>query len=397
MSTIDGSGLAFVPDPPPRSLPLDPPTIRLLARAENALGHLNGTTGRLVNPFLVGSPLLHIEAIVSSRIEGTVTTPEELALFEADARVAADPRRAEDTREVANYIEAMRYGLRRIQKLPLSLRLIQELHRKLLTGVRGDRDRPGEWRESQNWIARPGESLAQARFVPPPVHEMKRALEDFERYLHLPEDPHEDDVPLLVQLAIVHYQFEAIHPFRDGNGRIGRLLIPLLLCSRARLDEPLLYLSAYFERHRQDYYDLLLHVSQKGDWTSWIRFFLLGVEESCREAVARAEALLDLRRAYHQRFQSARSSALLLKLIDELFRRPSITIGQAAELLDVTPAAASANIKKLLEAGILSERTGRKRDQLFVAGEIVAFVERHAEAPRHERADARPRTVPSIR
>lgn len=372
--TVDGA-LAFVPAPIPRDLPLDGMTIGLLSAADHALGRLDGITDRLVNPYLVGSPLLHREAILSSKIEGTVTTPEQLVLLE----VAEDPRRGSqapdpDTVEVLNYIHAMNHGLERLEDLPVCLRLIREIHAELLTGVRGDRERPGEFRTSQNWIGRRGSPIHQARFVPPPVIEMREALDDFETYLN--DGP--QTLPPLIQLALVHYQFETIHPFRDGNGRIGRLLIPLLLCTRGRMRRPLLYLSSYFERNREAYMDLLLHVSETGAWVDWIRFFLQGVAECANEAAGQAKGLLELRQQYHARFQSARHSALLQKLIDDLFRSPSVTIKNAAKLLEVTEAAASYNIRKLCEVGILVEVSGRKRSQKFLAPEIVAFMrDRH--------------------
>lgn len=367
-----GGVVAFVPDPIPKSVDLPPQSILLLTRAENAIGRLVGTTARLVNPFLIGSPLLHKEAILSSRIEGTVTTPEQLVMLEAGSKpilAGASPDSA--AREVLNYIEAMRHGLSRLGELPMCLRLMREIHRVLLEGVRGDRDLPGEFRKSQNWIGRRGDPIERARFVPPPPPEMEKGLDDLEKYLNSSVST---DTPLLVQLALVHYQFEAIHPFRDGNGRIGRLLIPLSLCSHGRIGSPLLYLSGFFEHHRDEYMDLLLVVSQKGDWLGWVNFFLLAVYQSAEEAIRQAEGLLSLRDNYHQRFQRARSSALLQKLIDELFQSPSITIGRAAALLKVTPAAAAYNIRKLEAAEILREATGRKRDQVFVAHEIVAFM-----------------------
>jgi Fic family protein len=364
--TTEGA-LAFVPDPLPRHLDLQLATIRLLAEAENAIGRLGGTAGRLVNPYLVGSPLLHREAILSSRIEGTITTPEQLVALEAaggEVR-APDP----EAREVLNYIRAMEHGVRRLQDLPVCLRLLREVHEVLLTGVRGDRERPGEFRTGQNWIGRRGDSIHEARFVPPPVPEMLAALDDFERALNEP-----GELPLLVRLALLHYQFEAIHPFRDGNGRVGRLLVALLLVSSGRLREPLLYLSAHFERHRDAYMDLLLRVSQTGDWTAWLDFCLRGVLESAREAVDQAEGLVALRERYHAMFLRARSSGLLQRLVDELFRTPAMSIGRAAGVLGVTPAAAAANVQKLVAAGILVEHTGRRRDRLFVAPDILAFM-----------------------
>jgi len=369
-----GGVQAFVPDPLPDNLDLRGKTVRLLAAAENALGRLAGTTAREFNPFLVASPLLHREAILSSRIEGTVTTPEQLVLLEAETD---EPRRRGrpdgDTQEVLNYVRAMHRGLELLKSLPVSLRLIREVHGVLLTGVRGERERPGEFRQSQSWIRGTlDDDISNARFVPPPPADMRKALHDLESYLNREQTPDRD--PLLVQLALIHYQFEAIHPFRDGNGRIGRLLIPLLLVSHRRLDGPFLYLSAFFERNRDRYMDLLLRVSQLGDWVSWIDFFLRGVYESAFEANEQALALLDLRQQYHRRVQKGRSSALLIRLIDELFQRPSITISQAAALLDVTGPAAGNNVHRLVSEGILREVTGRKRNQVFVADEILSFM-----------------------
>lgn len=206
--------------------------------------------------------------------------------------------------------------------------------------------------------------------MPPPVPRMNEGLGTFERYLH-DEDPVD---PALVRLALIHYQFETLHPFRDGNGRVGRLLIPLLMCSWERLDAPILYVSSFFERHRETYVGLLLRVSQEGDWIAWINFFLRGVEESASEATDQAVALLDLRQQYHRQFQKSRASASLLRLIDRLFQSPSITIKQASELLDMTHQGAAKNIHRLEDAGILREVTGQKRNQVFVADGIVSFM-----------------------
>ncbi|MDJ0786909.1 MAG: Fic family protein [Myxococcota bacterium] len=368
-----GGAHAFVPDPLPEQFELTTPTVRLLARAENALGRLAGTTGREFNPYLVGSPMLHREAILSSRIEGTITTPEQLVLVQAGSDGGARRRIDEDTQEVLNYIDAMMRGLELLRELPVCLRLIRAVHRELLTGVRGDQERPGEFRTDQNWVrGKLDDTVLNARFVPPPPREMKQALEELERYLN--REPSSDHDPVLVQLAVIHYQFETIHPFRDGNGRVGRLLIPLLLCSYGRLDAPILYLSAFFERSRDLYVDLLLHVSQTGEWTPWIDFFLRGVLESSEEAVQQATDLLALRQKYHRQFQTGRSSALLIRLIDRLFQAPSITIRSAADLLGVSQQAASNNIHKLVDAGILRETTGKSRGQVFLAREILAFM-----------------------
>jgi Fic family protein len=358
---------AFVPDPLPDELALDHVVVRLLTDAEHAIGRLVGAVGRTVNPFLVGSPLLHREAILSSRIEGTIATPEQLVLAEL-AGPSATGEDAGEAEEVVNYMRAMRHGLR--SKLPISLRLIREMHGVLMKGVRGGQDRPGEFRDVQNFIGSPGASIGDARFVPPPPGAMRECLDAFERRLH----PRDERLPLLVKLAVVHYQFEAIHPFRDGNGRIGRLLLPLMLVREKRLDEPVLFLSAYLERHRQQYMDLLLAVSQKGVWLEWVRFFLKGVEESASESLEQTDALLALRQRYHDQFRAARSFGALQQLIDNLFVSPSITMTTTAKTLKITPAAASSNIRKLTEGGVLREVTGRKRDQVFVAHEILRFM-----------------------
>jgi len=365
--------VAFVPNPAPRVLELDFEIIRLLGAAERAVGLLAGATQREFNPYLISSPLLRREAILSSRIEGTITTPEQLVLLEAQdeeepgVAVSGD----EDTKEVLNYVRAMQHGLERLRDLPISLPLIRELHRVLLSGVRGEKHEPGEFRRTQNFIgSRGSRSIEEARFVPPPVPQMHECLDDLEKYLH----DAAVELPILIQLAVAHYQFEAIHPFRDGNGRVGRLLIPLVLVARERLDDPLLYLSAYFERNRDDYVDLLLAVSQRGAWLEWVKFFLTGVVESASEASSQAESMMQLRQEYHRRFQADRSSAKIIRLVDELFQTPSITIKKAAKVLDLTHQGAANNIHKLEDAGILREVTGRTRNQRFVAGEILRFL-----------------------
>lgn len=373
-----GGALAFAPDPMPASLPLGPASVRLLSEADYAVGRLAGASGRLLNPYLVGQPLLRREAILSSRIEGTYTTPEQLVLLEAGAvKVGPDTKAAEDTREVLNYVRAMEHGRQLLQRIPVSLRLVKGVHKVLLEGVRGGQDRPGHFRTVQNYIGAPGASIAGARFIPPPVPDMHEALDRWEKDLHVRPDP----LPLLVRLAVAHYQFEAIHPFRDGNGRMGRLLIPLRLCEHQRLPDPLLYMSAYFDRNRQEYMDRLLAVSTHAAWEPWVAFFLEGVAQCARESLTFADQLLALRDRYHEAIRTVRSSGLLATLIDELFRVPSITIGRAATLLRVTPAAASHNLKKLTALGIVVEVTGRTRDRFYVAREILSVVGRDLGTP----------------
>lgn len=367
-----GGALAFAPDPMPADLRLGSATVRLLSEAEYALGHLTGSAGRLVNPYLIGQPLLRREAILSSRIEGTFTTPEQLVLLEAGVPSGDDERLMADTREVLNYVRAMEHGLELLKGLPVSRRLVREIHGVLLDGVRGGQDRPGEFRKEQNYIGSRHAPISDARFVPPPVPEMEEALDRWELDLHTESDP----VPLLARIAIAHYQFEAIHPFRDGNGRVGRLLIPLLLCERKRLSDPLLYMSAFFDRHRQEYVDLLLRVSTHGDWEAWISFFLRGVAQCARDGQTLTQGLLTLRDRYHGAIRTSRSSGLLATLVDELFRMPSTTIRQVAERLDVTDATAADLLAKLESLSIVAEATGRRRNRVFVAREIIDFMGR---------------------
>lgn len=358
---------AFVPDPLPPPLIPSWGLVRQISEADRALSELAGVARTLPNPHLLISPFVRREAVLSSRIEGTQASLSDLLFFEASGNI---PPQVPDVQEVSNYVKALEYGLVRLQDLPVSLRLIKEIHERLMDGVRGEHLTPGEFRRSQNWIGPPGCTLMDAVFVPPPETEMKEALGELERYLHSPSS-----LPPLVRLALFHYQFEAIHPFLDGNGRVGRLLLTLLLCAEGLLPQPLLYLSAFFERHRREYYRLLLVVSQSGQWSEWINFFLRGVAEQSRDAIRRSNRLMDLWQAYRQRLQSARLSALLLQLVDELFSYPVITIAQAAEHLDVTQRSAALNIEKLIDEGILDEATGRQRNRIFVAPEIIQIIE----------------------
>ncbi|HXU13299.1 MAG TPA: Fic family protein [Candidatus Binatia bacterium] len=356
-----------MPNPLPPQLDLDRSHILQLSEAERAIGRLAGVGATLPNPYLLIHPFIRREAVLSSRIEGTQASLSDLFFFEAAPSL---PARATDVREVANYVRAMEAALDPKRELPLSLRLIREMHRILMTGVRESHLTPGEFRRSQNWIGPAGSKLNDAILVPPPVPEMHAALGALERHLHAPSD-----LPMLVRLAMIHYQFEAIHPFLDGNGRIGRLLVSLLLCEWKVLPSPLLYLSAFFERHRQDYYRLLLAVSQKGQWEPWVQFFLSGVLEQSLDAIQRAARLRALRDEYQTGLQRARSSALLLKLVDGLFHHPAITVPGAARQLKVTQRAASQNIGKLVRAGILTEATGRARNRIFVANGIIRAIE----------------------
>jgi Fic family protein len=364
---------ACVPHPHPLALTWTPTVVAALSDADRALGELAGLGRSLLNPHLLIAPFVRREAVLSSRIEGTQASLSDLYAYEAVQKTAVQLTMFEpppDVHEVYNYVRALEYGLDRLQSLPLSLRLIREIHARLMEGVRGEHGTPGEFRRSQNWIGPPGCSLEDAAFVPPPVPEMKEALGAFERFLHVASD-----LPPLARLGLVHYQFEAIHPFLDGNGRIGRLLITLLLCAENLLSEPLLYLSAYLESHRQTYYDRLLAVSQQGAWEAWLIFFLRGVAAQAQDAVVRAQRLQDLRERYREQFQSERAAGRLLQTVDLLFAQPVTTMPQISEALGVNYATATSYINRLEDATILREITGQARNRVYRADEVLAAIE----------------------
>jgi Fic family protein len=369
---VAGGYEAFVPRPLPPRLESTWPLTSALSRADRALAELAGVARTLPNPHLLIAPFVRREAVLSSQIEGTRASLSDLFFFEAGPALAktSDSATSGDVREVENYVRALDYGLERLESLPVSLRLLRELHARLMEGARGDGATPGGFRTRQNWIGPPECRLDDAVFVPPPLSAMERCLHDLETFIHA-----RSSLPALVRIALVHYQFEAIHPFIDGNGRMGRLLISLLLKSEGLLAQPLLFLSAYFERRRDDYYRLLLDVSRKGAWSRWIDFFLAGVEEQSRDAIRRTETLLEMRRQYRARFESARSSALLLKLVDGLLEAPVLTIPEAAKRLKITHRAATLNVMKLVEAGVVAEVTRRGRNRVFVARGILGVLE----------------------
>jgi Fic family protein len=328
--------------------------------------HRLGGIGRLIpNPHLLIGPHLRLEAVLSSRIEGTKTDVGQLLRFEAGEAPSADE--ADDAREVQNYVLAMEHGLRRVRDgFPVSIRLLRELHGMLLSGVRGQHRRPGQIRASPVWIG--GSTLEDAVFVPPPTDAMLAAFSDLERFLH------EQEMPLLVQLALAHYQFEAIHPFLDGNGRIGRLLIPLMLVLRDALTQPLLYLSAYFEQHRSEYYDHLLMTSQHGDLIPWLRFFLRGVRRQARDAEERTVRLVELQHELRTALLDEGRPNSVVRLAEHLFSVPIITAARAEELLAVTRPTAHAAIDALVGRGDLVEVTGRERGRIYEAPRIFDAV-----------------------
>ena len=331
----------------------------LLSDADRALGRLAGAGRLLPNPHLLIRPFFTREALASSRIEGTQASLSDV--FDAQARnTSTGP-----ILEVTNYIGALEHGLARLSDLPVSKRLLREVHSILLTNVRGQEKRPGEIRSSQNWIGSADNRPETAAFVPPPPDEMKTSFDLLERYIHEPSQ-----LPPLVEIGMIHYQFETIHPFLDGNGRLGRLLIAFLLVERALLPQPLLYLSAYFERHRSDYYDRLQAVRERGEMTQWLDFFLSGVSEQAIGAVRCAEELSDLRETYRARLAGSRSRAI--EVVDLLFQNPLLIAGRVADELNVTAQSAINHLRRLQDEGIVHELphfSGRSKG--WVAREIL--------------------------
>ena len=357
---------AFVPDALPPKLDFGPRLVAALSEADRALGELAGLGRTLPNPYLLTRPFLRREAVLSSRIEGTQASLVDLYAFEVESPLFDEPERRDDVQEVQNNVRALEHGLERLEELPISVRLIREMHAVLMEGVRGAQRDPGQFRRVQNWIGPPGAEISESSYVPPPPGEIPAALGALERYVH--EDT---GLPPLVDIALVHYQFEAIHPFLDGNGRIGRLLITLMLIERDLLPEPLLYLSAYFERHREAYYDHLLAVSQRGAWEEWLHFFLRGVSAEARDASRRARRLFDLRENYRERFQREGARINLLAAIDHLFARPVTDIRELEGAMSISFEAARRLVALLEGEGVLEEITGRRRNRVYAAREIM--------------------------
>lgn len=356
-----------MPNPLPPQINYDKNLVRLLSEADRLLGELSGTGRLLPNPYLLISPYIRREAVSSSRIEGTQASLSDLFFFEA---AELEEPKAPDVREVRNYVEAMEYGINRLKELPISIRLIREFHEVLMKGARGEQATPGELRQRQNWIGSPGCSLDEATYVPPPVEEMTQALSRWEKYLH--SNP---DEPPLVQCAMAHYQFEAIHPFLDGNGRIGRLLITFFLVERKYLTQPLLYLSAFFDKFRDEYYSRLLAVSQRGDWRGWIEFFLRGVANQSNEAISDAKKILDLHSEYQTTLEGTRKIPdSAHRLIDEIFLNPVISISGLSRKWNISFVSITRGVSRLIEIGILREVTERKRNKLFVAPRLMELL-----------------------
>ncbi len=364
--TGPGGYRAYVPHPLPPSIAWDDTLIRHLSIADRAMGRLEGEGRHLSSPNLVVRPFTRREAVLSSRIEGTQTSLRELLATEAGAVVNQS---SADLHEVGNYVTALEYGLRRLDSLPLSLRFMCELHERLMRGVRGDSARPGEFRRVQNWIGGPGSSLRDAIYVPPPPSELGSCLADLERYLH------DQSLPPLVHAALVHSQFEAIHPFVDGNGRVGRLLITLLLVQRGLpLSSLFLNLSAHFERARNEYYARLLGITERGEWQLWLDYFLIGVASQADDAMARMRRIESLLSGWKRELARERSQ-VPERTLDLFSENPFWTVGALAERLGVPYTTAQRAFNRLETLGAVSLDSGERRNRVYCARAILDMLE----------------------
>jgi Fic family protein len=355
---------AFIPNPLPPVVIWPLPLVSALSEAERDFSRLAALAAVFPFPRLLIQPFIHSEAVISSRIEGTRASLLDLYTYETAPGSWIEPDN--DVREVYNYVRAMDYGLGRLKTLPLSQRFIRELHAILMDNVRGGALTPGEFRRSQNWIGPAGSTPSNAPYVPPPVEEMHLALDSLELFFHA-----DTQIPPLVRSAMIHYQFEAIHPFLDGNGRVGRLLMTLLLCEWGLLPQPVLNLSTYFERYRQEYYDLLLNVSQRGAWDAWLHFVLRGISEQAKDGVYRMERLRGIRDSYQTMVNKDRNPERLAAVIDFLFSRPVFSARQASAALGIPFKTAQDYIDKLERSGVLREITGYARNRIYQADEIL--------------------------
>jgi Fic family protein len=355
---------AYVPNPLPPNLELTPTLLRSLSDADRLIGQLAGEGRRLQNPHLLMRPFMKQEAVLSSRIEGTQATLGEILAADAGAAVHRSP---DDLKEVGNYVTALEYGIERLSKLPLSLRLVSELHEQLMQGVRGEYATPGEFRRSQNWIGPAGCTLQNASYVPPPVEKIMPCLSEWESFLH------DRSLPPLIQAAMMHSQFEAIHPFLDGNGRVGRLLITLFLIERDILPTPLLYLSAFFEATRSEYYDRLSSVTGQAAWSEWIEYFLNGVARMSEDSLKRAGRINSLMGNWRQ--VAAGRSTPPLDILNLLEENPYCTVNQVSKKLGVAFSTAQRGIDKLVSLAILKQIDSARRNRVYCAQEMMDILD----------------------
>lgn len=372
MVNCTGGYRAYVPEPLPPPLTWTSELALFLSAADRAVGRLAGEGRRLPNPHIVIRPFVRREAVLSSRIEGTQATLGELLAVQAGAAVERSPA---DLREVGNYVTALEYGIDRLVTLPLSLRLVREIHERLMSGVRGDAATPGEFRRSQNWVGPAGCVLNDATYVPPPPSELMLCLGEWEMFLH------DESLPPLVHAALTHAQFEAIHPFLDGNGRVGRLLISLLLVGRDIIPAPLLYLSAYFERTREEYYSRLLAVTERGQWEEWLVYFLKGVEIQAGDVVSRIQRIDDLLSPWRRELSRGRSPIPLMAL-DLFTENPYWSVGGLSERLEVAFSTAQRAMDRLESLGVVSIVGEARRSRIYCAKDILEVLEDDALSPR---------------
>lgn len=356
---------SFIPNPLPPKLEWTNTLVTALSRSDHILGMLAREGVRLPNPHLLIRPFITREAVLSSRIEGTQATLGEVLAQDAGGHV---DRHMDDLQEVHNYMLALDYGIERLKNFPLSLRLIKEIHEKLMQGVRGSHATPGEFRQSQNWIGSSGSTINTAKYVPPLPDELMNCLGSFEIFLH------DRTLPPLIHIALCHYQFEAIHPFLDGNGRIGRLLITLLLIAHNLLPSPLLYLSAFFEATRDEYYTQLYNISSKGTWDDWLLYFLNGVAVQGLDVLSRAERINALITEWSIKVGSS-SEGITQVIVRNLAVNPYCTAKKISEKLNVAFTTAQRAISKLEELDILTQISKGKRDRVYCAKEILNILE----------------------
>lgn len=357
---------AFLPAPLPPPLEWSDTLVRVLSDADRLIGQLAKEGANLPNPHLMVQPFVRCEAVLSSRIEGTRTSLAELFAEEVGVETA---QKRSDVQEVENYVIAMKFGIKRLTEIPLSLRLIRELHAHLMKGVRGDMATPGEFRRSQNWIGIPGSTIATASYVPPPPHQILQCMGDLEKFLH------ESTLPPLVTIGLVHQQFEAIHPFLDGNGRVGRLLITLHLIEKEILPSPILYLSAFIEKTRSEYYARLKGVTSNGEWEDWIHYFLNAVARQSEETLKRIHELLQTIDRWKALF-GKKADAQCLQLIDDVTANPFITIHGAAKKHGIAFTTAQRAIDKLVKAGVFQVVSARQRNRVFCANGLLKILNR---------------------
>jgi len=355
------------PLPPNPAIAIDDEMQALLSEADRALGRLDGSIQTLPDSNLLVLMYVRKEAVLSSQIEGTQSSLHDLLRAEAQLFSPDSPK---DVEEVSNYVAAMNHGLARLSELPVSTRLIREIHERLLQGVRGARLQPGEVRQTQNWIGPVGTTLRNATFIPPPPHEVPRLLSELEAFIH-----HKDAMPALLRIGLTHAQFETIHPFLDGNGRVGRLLITFLLCEQSILRSPVLYLSHFLKANRSEYYELLQRTRDHGDWESWLKFFLRGVRDVSREATLTARAIVDLRERDRRNIveKLGRVAGNALRIHESLFPHPIVTVNTEAEALAISFTAANRLIDRMVEIGILEEITGHARNRVFSYASYIAL------------------------